>query len=787
MTRTPARPERLGLRRGAVSERQREPIAALGLSSLQTASATVPWGVADADQQTRLAAALAGRYTLERELGRGGMATVYLADDLKHHRKVALKVLRPELGSLLGAERFVREIRVAAGLTHPHILPLYDSGEAAGLLFYVMPYVRGESLRHRLARERQLPVEESVALTRQVAAALEHAHAHGLIHRDIKPENILLHEGVAMVTDFGIALSADADADQRLTGTGLMLGTPHYMSPEQAAGERTLDARSDVYSLGCVLYELLAGEPPFTGPTAQAVIVKRFTTQAQPLRRLRPAVPAGVEAAVLRALSRVPGDRFASAGAFAQALSEPAAASSRSGSIAVLPFRNLSPDPENEFFADGVTEDVIAQLSKIRSLRVIGRGSVARFKDRRETLQEVGATLDVATVLEGSVRRAGSRVRIVSQLIDVDTDRHLWSETYDRELTDIFAIQSDVAVQIASALEAELSHEERRQIRKQPTADMEAYQLYLQGQHCIHQWTGGAVRLGLEHLERAVARDPAYALAYAAMAKAYTDMGLGVVSSLPPEEAFAKALSATQRALELDPGLAEGHAVLGHLKFIREFDWVGAEAELKLAIELNPNSGEAFDIYGLLLSAQERYDEALDAQRRAHELDPLAHRMDLVTTLLRAGRYQEALEAVNKVLAVEPHLPLAHATLGWVHLLSGRADEGVAALRRAVELSPDSTLYRAQLGQAYARSGQTGQARAILADLAEIAKTRFVPPYHPAYVLTGLGEHEQALDLLEQAYEQRAGGIFGIKGSFLFAPLRGHPRFQALLRKMNLT
>jgi serine/threonine protein kinase/tetratricopeptide (TPR) repeat protein len=767
---------------------------------LRPASGPVPSGVADGDQFSRLAAALADRYTLERELGRGGMATVYLADDLKHHRKVALKVLRPELSSLLGAERFAREIRIAAGLTHPHILPLYDSGEVdpapvrdpqstlrqgPPLLFYVMPYVRGESLRHRLARERQLPVEEAVTLVRQVATALEHAHAHGLIHRDIKPENILLHEGVAMVTDFGIALDADADGDARLTGTGLMLGTPHYMSPEQAAGERGLDARSDVYALGCVLYELLAGEPPFTGPTAQAVIVKRFTTQAQPVRRLRPAVPAGLEAAVQRALARAPGDRFSSAADFAEALSAPAAPA-QGPSIAVLPFQNLSPDPENEFFADGMTEDVIAQLSKIRSLRVIGRGSVMRLKHQDRSLREVGETLEVANVLEGSVRRAGTRVRIVSRLIDIDSERQLWSETYDRELTDIFAIQTDVAMQIASALETELSHEERRQIRKEPTADVEAYQLYLLGQHCIHRWTGQGVSQGIAHLEQAVARDPAYALAHAAMAKAYIDIGLGVVGSLAPEVAFANARAATARALELDPGLAEGHAVLGHLKFIRDFDWTGAEAELKLAIELNPNSGEAYDIYGLLLAAQERYDEALEVQRRAHELDPLAHRMDLVTTHLRAGNYGEALDAVTRVLAVEPHFPLAHATLGWVHLLSGRADEGIAALARAVELSPDSTLYQAQLGQALARAGHPDRARAILRQLEELSAERYVSPYHLAYVHVGLGEHEQALDLLERVYEQRAGAIFGIKGSFLFAPLRGHPRFQTLLRKMNL-
>ncbi len=280
------------------------------------------------DQLDRLGAALAGRYTIERELGKGGMATVYLADDVKHHRQVAIKVLRPELGSLLGPDRFTREIRIAAALNHPHILPLYDSGDADGQLFYVMPYIRGESLRQKLARERQLTIEEATGILRQVAAALDHAHALGLIHRDIKPENILLHEGEAMVADFGIALVAGAAPGERLTATGLMVGTPQYMSPEQAAGDPAVDARSDVYSLGCVLYELLAGEPPYTGATAQMVIAKRFTDPIPRIRRLRPAVPPAVEQALMTALARVPADRFASAGAFASALTEPAAGGS---------------------------------------------------------------------------------------------------------------------------------------------------------------------------------------------------------------------------------------------------------------------------------------------------------------------------------------------------------------------------------------------------------------------------------------------------------------------------
>jgi serine/threonine protein kinase/tetratricopeptide (TPR) repeat protein len=739
------------------------------------------------NQLERVGGALAGRYALERELGHGGMATVYLADDLRHGRKVAIKVLRPELGSLLGPDRFTREIRIAAALNHPHILPLHDSGEADGLLFYVMPYVRGGSLRQRLSREGRLSIDEAVSLVRQVATALDHAHAHGLIHRDIKPENILLHEGEAMVADFGIALAAGSAPGDRLTATGLLVGTPEYMSPEQAAGERGLDARSDVYSVACVLYELLTGEPPHAGTTARSVIARRFTEPPPRVRRQRPEVTPAVEQAIVRALAPDPEARFPSAAAFADGLvGVTAAQTPRPPSIAVLPFRNLSLDPENEFFADGITEDVIAQLSKIRSLRVISRGSAMRFKTREQSLREIGVALDVGTLLEGSVRRAGSRVRIVAQLIDAEADRPLWAETYDRELTDIFAIQSDVALQIAAALEAELSPEERRRIRKEPTEDVAAYQLYLLGNHCLSRWTQEGVERGLKHLEQALARDPDYALAHATIARAYSEIALGVVGGLPPEEAFRRSRAAAVRALEIDAGLAEAHAMLAMLKYVCDYDWSGAEEEFKRAIELNPNSGDTYDAYGLMLAALERYDEALEMQRRAHELDPLAHRLDAASTLLRAGRYDEALRVAIRVTEVEPHFAMAHATLGWAYLLNGMSDQGLAALQKAVALDPESTLYLAQLGQALARVGRTEEARQVLRRLEELSRQRYVSPYHMAYVHTGLGEHDRAMDWLERAYAARAGGVYGIKGSFLFSSLREHPRFKALLAKMNL-
>ena len=745
-------------------------------------------------QLDRLGTALAGRYAIERELGHGGMATVYLADDLKHHRKVAIKVLRPELSAVLGPERFDREIQIVAGLNHPHILPLHDSGTAVGsgegpLLWFSMPYVRGESLRQRLVRERQLPIDQAIGIVRQVASALDHAHAHGLIHRDIKPENILLHEGEAMVSDFGIALAiagGEAGGAEKLSQTGIILGTPHYMSPEQSAGERTLDARSDVYSLGCVLYELLAGEPPYTGITAQVVIAKRFTDPIPRVRRLRATVSPAVEQAIMKALATTPADRFPSSAAFVEALTALPGDQHRPRSVAVLPFRNLSADPENEFFADGITEDVIAQLSKIRSLKVISRTSVMQFKNREQSLREIGATLQVATLLEGSVRRAGDRVRIVAQLIDAEADQHLWAETYDRRLTDIFAIQTDVALQIASALEAELSPAERKRIHRKPTSDVRAYQLYLQGRHCYSRYTEDWVRKGIEYFRQAIAVDPGYALAHTGLALVYAEAAAGSGGPLRPDLAYLEAKQAITRALALDGELGEAHSVLALLKFTHDFDWAGAEAEFKLALELSPGGADIYDHYGWLCAALQRNDEALALVKRAQELDPLLHRADVANTLLRMGRYQEALDAGLQCVRLEPDYARGRSTLGWAYLMSGMPDQGLAELERAVALAPEYTLYLAQLGEAYALAGKTARAREVLRQLEQLSQERYVSPYHMAYVHTGLGEPDRAMDFLERAYEERAGNVYGIKGSFLFTSLHPHPRFQALLRKMNL-
>ena len=729
---------------------------------------------------TRLESALAGRYRIQREIGRGGMATVYLADDVKHHRPVAVKVLHSELASTIGPDRFLREVDVVASLNHPRILPLYDSGDANGFLFFVMPYVQGESLRARMQREQLLQIDEALTIARQVASALGYAHAHDVIHRDVKPENIMLHEGEAMVADFGIALVLSA-ANDRITERGYVVGTPAYMSPEQSLSESDVDARTDVYSLACVLYEMLAGEPPYTAPNAQALLAKRLVDPVPSARRVRGTVPANVDLALIKALAKAPADRFSSVSAFAEALLAPAPP--QAAAIAVLPFVNLSTDPENEYFADGVTEDVIAHLSKMRGLKVISRTSVMPFKKSAESLKQIGAKLGATILLEGSVRRSGDRVRIVAQLIDADADRYLWSDIYDRQLTDIFEIQTNVALQIAAALKTELTVDEHARLRKEPTSNVEAYKLFLQGRHWYVRYTTAGMHEAISYFERAIALDPNYALAYANMAIAYTE--IAEIGAVPPSEAFPLARAAAAKALEIDSTLAEAHSTAAYLKLC-DFDWAGAERGFKRALELNPNSADTYDLYGRLCSAQRRFDEAISLLRRAQEMDPLAHRLDVTTTLLRAGRYTEAAIGAESALAFEPELDRAHATLGWALLKNGNAEAGLASLERAVSLSPGTTQWIAQLGLAYGLTGHTDKAREILRRLETEAAHGYVSPYQLVFVYTGLGEYDRALDLLEHSVQEHAGAAYGIKGSFLLAPLQSHPRFQALLRKMNL-
>ncbi len=470
------------------------------------------------DVAARLSSALANRYRVERELGAGGMATVYLAHDLKHDRQVAIKVLKPELAAVLGAERFLSEIKVTANLQHPNLLPLFDSGSADGLLYYVMPYLEGETLRARMQRERQLPVDETLRLVSLLAGALDLAHSRGVIHRDLKPENILLQAGQPVIADFGIALAVAQAGGERVTQTGISLGTPHYMSPEQAAGDRAVDARSDQYALGAIAYEMLTGEPPHTGATAQVIIARLMTDTPRSITSARPAVPKGIDIDVLRALSKTPADRFPTCGDFARAVTshvaagptprqswvpltvgllaaalvitagvawprKAPAADANLSSIAVLPFADRSANASDAHLGDGIAETLISALAKVPELEVAARTSAFSFRGKEDNLAEIGRKLGVATVLEGSVQRAGDRIRVTSELVNVGTGRTMWSQTFDRAAGEIFAVQDDVAREVIAALKGRLLAEQTAVHTGNATRDPEAYDLYLRGRY----------------------------------------------------------------------------------------------------------------------------------------------------------------------------------------------------------------------------------------------------------------------------------------------------------------
>lgn len=677
---------------------------------LAALSAAVP--VAD------LTAALSGRYRIERELGRGGMATVYLAHDQKHARPVALKVLRRELAAALGPERFLREIQIAARLTHPNILPLHDSGEAAGCLYYVMPYVEGESLRTRLAREKQLPLADALQIAREVADALNYAHSHDVVHRDIKPENILFQAGHAVVSDFGIARAITAAGGDKLTETGIAVGTPAYMSPEQASGETRLDGRSDIYSLGCVLYEMLAGEPPFTGPSAQAVLARHSVDPVPPLHTVRPTVPDAVERALTKALAKVPVDRFAGAAQFADALTAESAAPSALrgrrprlaerrwlvvplimaaliavGAVAwfarglfqeararasarpmlvVLPFENLGP-PSDEYFADGITQEITSRLAQLSGLGVIARTSAIQYKETKKTVREIGEELGVQYVLEGSVRwektpGGSSRVRVSPQLVRVSDATHVWGEPYEAALSEIFRLQADVAERVTQALSVTLLAPEREALGAKPTTNLEAYDYYLRGKdYSTRRFVEEDARLAVQMYERAVTLDPNFALAYTALAQSYLSLSWdhGHTGETP------KAQAALERARQLAPDLADTHLALGYYLYWGNRDYAGALEQFALAEDRQPNNAEAIAAKSYVEKRLGQWEQHLADLTRALELSPRSHDMfanlGISYTVLR--RYAEAERAYDRAISLAPDIPAYYSGKVEVYLL----------------------------------------------------------------------------------------------------------------------
>jgi serine/threonine protein kinase/tetratricopeptide (TPR) repeat protein len=758
----------------------------------------------------RLRAQLGDRYAIERELGQGGMATVYLATDLRHDRSVAIKVLQP--GTVLGPERFHREIQLAAGLTHPHIVPLHDSGQVGELLYYVMPFIEGESLQDRLSREGKLPVAEALKIGREVAEALAYAHAHSVIHRDIKPGNVLLagyaprERGSAsawhaLVVDFGIARAIGGGASSgRITEAGAALGSPMYMSPEQASGDPRLDGRTDIYSLGCVLYEMVTGQPPFRGPTAQAIMVSRLLDTPPPLRAVLPALPASLEAVVQRAMARDREDRFTSADELASALgaveagatSGPVPAVTRERvSIAVLPFVNLSPDPENEYFSDGVTDELTNALAKITDLRVTSRTSAFAFKGKERDVKDIGRQLGVAKLLEGSVRKSGNRLRISAQLVNAADGYQVWSETYDRDLTDVFAVQDEISRTIAGALSLRLGRRADAAMVEAGTTNFEAYNLYLKGRYHATTRTTEGLKQAIGYFERAIDADPQYAAAHAELGAAWALRGFEEFSDLPPREAMPKAKQAVQRALQLDPSLGEGHAWMGVIAWVYDWDPASAEREFLRAIALRPQYSYSYAWYAMLLAVLQRAEEAVRTITRARQLDPLFPIVALCAARCYywLGQLDKAQREVDGLLELNPGYQLAYTWLARILGAQGRTDEALAAMQRAEGLGRESLVVRGFLGWAYGRAGQSERARAILAELEAERKRRWVPAYFRFYILLGLGEFDDAFRALEIAFQERSGYLGFVSGAPnigdpMEAPIADDPRLREVRHRV---
>jgi serine/threonine-protein kinase len=657
------------------------------------------------------------------------MATVYLAEDLKHHRKVALKVLRPDLAAALGSERFLREIEVAANLTHPHILPLHDSGAVDGFLYYVMPYIDGESLRARLHRAGELPVPEAVRILREVVDALACAHSHGVVHRDIKPDNVMLSGRHALVMDFGVAKAvSEATGRQTITTLGVALGTPTYMAPEQAAADPHIDHRADIYAVGVMAYELLAGRPPFTGATAQQVLAAHLTTAPLPVTAYRPAVPVPLAQLVMRCLEKKPADRPQTAEELLPVLDALATTSGSTGSlpartrrrwepialigslalaalavvwiladrgignprdtgdsirtIAVLPFQNQGGSAENQGFTDGVQDDILTQLSKIGALQVTSRTSVQEYRNRTKSVKEIARELGVGAILEGGVQRSGSQVHVNVQLIDAARDRHLWAESYDRALTaeNIFAIQGDIARQVAAALRATLTPDETARIAEAPTRNIEALDYYHRGNILLGQrgnphTDSAAVRA----FEEAVRADSSFGAAWAGLAIARSWL---VRTGETPTGGGT--LAALRRAEALAPGKAETELAAGFYDYYAAGHYAAALRHFQAAERQRPSDATAIEGIGLILRRQGKWEESLGYLERAATLAPRdpGRLLTVAQSLLPLRRFDEAEQVLRRALIVSPEFEPAARFLIF-GLVWGRGD--TAAAWRVIE------------------------------------------------------------------------------------------------------
>ena len=784
------------------------------------------------DSLSLLQTALADRYRIERPLGEGGMATVYLARDLKHERNVALKVLKPELAQALGAQRFLKEIHVTANLQHPHILPLYDSGQVGDVLFYVMPLITGESLRQRIVRDGALPVTDAVRIAQQVAGALDFAHRQGVLHRDIKPENILLQDGEALLADFGIALAANGGADARMTGTGMSVGTVEYMSPEQAAGERSLDVRSDVYSLGAVTYEMLVGTSPAHAATAQAMLAKLMTETPTAAHTARADVPVAMSDAVQRSLEKQPANRFASAREFADALIGGAAISpprtsgpttvarapfprtlvalivvaaislgtwfairpQRAGgtsftpihSIAVLPLALRSADTSQAYFAEGMTDELTSAVATISALRVTSRGSAMQFQgSARPATAEIAKALNVDAIVEGSVAREGGEVRITANLIDARVDSTIWTKTFTRSSNDVLALQTAIASEIAGQIKVQLTSHERARLASARSVNPEAHDAYLLGRYFFNRPSDDNLHKAIVQFEQSVALDSTFAAGWSGLSDAYLWAGYNE-GFLTATEGKIKSKQAALRAVQLDSLSAEAHASLATFLLFYDKDWQACEREYRAAIALNPNYAFAHDQFGMALAFVGRLDEAIAEGKRAAELDPLSPQIliDASITHLYRKDTTAAIALAKRAGRLDSTYFFPYMIEGWAHLETGQYERAIPLLQKANSMSapPFVTAY---LAFAQGMAGHRDTALRQITVLEKMSPGGKVLPFNLALVYLGVGDKAKAIAYFEQAYDADSQLLAWLGQDAMFDALRNEPRFTALLRKLH--
>jgi serine/threonine-protein kinase len=784
------------------------------------------------------------RYAVERELGRGGMAQVFLARDKKYSRRVAIKILDPDIATAVGSERFLREVQITAQLQHTNIVPLLDSGEAGSLLYAVMPYIEGESLRDRMMCCGQVTVPEAASIACEVADALEYAHRHGVIHRDIKPENILLSNGHAVIADFGVARAVELAGGATLTGIGLPIGTVAYMSPEQATSAAEVDGRSDIYSLGCVLYEMLAGRMAFSGPTLKSILTQQLTADP-PVEPLTAAsVPRDLITTVRRCMAKAPEERFQTAGALADALREtlgalprlstpvpvvppasgepsrsailgrwlvplallalaavvvtlwrpfgrereaiptaPVKANRYAASVAVLPFDNLSGDSANEYFSEGITEEIIGQLAQVESLKVISRTSVMALKGSPLTLPQIADTLGVEHVVEGSVRRQGNRVRVSAELIEAKSEAHLWAGTFEGDLSDRFRVQEEIARKVTEKLASGLTAMRTMASGAMATKSA-AFDAVLHGRYAMQRRDPQALGAAIHSFEEAVRLDSSYAMGYAGLSSVYsTWVFYGYRGNFSQYQAATRAKSLAMRAVALDSGLAEAHHVLADALVVNAAPIDSSLAELRRALQLKPNDAAIRMSAAFSLAADHRYKQAVRQAQAAVGLDPLATglRHGLIVLALGGREYDLALDEARRVQALAPADPVTAVLQSYALLLSGNA-KGCLAL--------DLGQWLAARAMCLYRTGRREEARELSDSLSRQLRAGNFTNVHQysdmAAYYAWTGDVDHSLEWFARSVQMTPVIAYWQLDSGLFDRVRQDPKFKRGLERLAL-